>query len=1050
LNRSYQEVGAIRGTVQDAATAQPIAGAQVSIVGSQRGAVTNQAGAYLILNVPEGRHEIRVQIIGYTSQTQTVTVATEEVVTADFSIRQTVLDLQEIVVTGVSEGTTRAKLPFTVARLTTEDLPVPSPSAAGLLQGKVAGATVMTGNARPGNAPSILLRAPTSIDATGRSQEPLYIVDGTILASSAVDLDALDIASIEVVKGAAAASLYGSRAGNGVIQITTVRGQGGESDRVRYTLRSEVGESSIHNNFKQAQYHVYRMTPDGGRFIDAATGEPCIFRECQGLILAGQRAGAGAGATAWNTFQEQVYPQVFDNIGVVFNSGLFTQQQLAVDARSGSTNFYLSYSYLRDEGIVYAQDGFRRHNFRINLDQSVRDDLSLSASASLSKSRQDLQAAGSGVFYRAVFQPVGGDITERDENGDLLLTVDPILKDDNPLIELLHRDWFEDRTRLLASAQLRYQPFSWGLIEGSASLDRLDRHEQDFRDRGYPTDRPEPVNDGHLALTDGLREAVNANIDLVLRREWGDLAGRLRGRWLVEDDHLQSTAVSGFDLAAQGVPSVENLQDPSRIDHEQIDQRVRSEGWFLTSGLDLKDRYIVDALVRRDGSSLFGADERWRTYFRLAGAWRITEEPWFNIDWLNELKLRYSYGQAGGRPNFFAQYETFQVGAGVVRPITLGNRKLRPEFITEHEMGVDLLAFDRVSLSLVHARGKADDQILPVPLPAATGFTTQWQNVGTLESKSYEATLEVDLIRSENFTWSHNLTFDRTTSVITELAEGIQPFRTGVPGQGLGDLFFIREGETMGTLFGTRFAKRCGDLPAEVQPMCGSHFDVNDDGLLVYVGQGNTWRSMRWGETGEVGGQTYQWGAPIARITARDPLTGEETTFLPNGKTIPDFTVNWTSSANWRGFGLYTLFSWVQGFDILNSTVRWSVQEAQSSFGDQAGKPEEEKKPLGYYQAIYNGAGGADNYWTEDGSYLKLREVSLRYRYRPTSGFLSAFDAVSVGVTGRNLLTFTGYRGYDPDVGVEGGALGSAVLGRVDGHPYPNFRTWTLAVDLTF
>jgi hypothetical protein len=254
----------------------------------------------------------------------------------------------------------------------------------------------------------------------------------------------------------------------------------------------------------------------------------------------------------------------------------------------------------------------------------------------------------------------------------------------------------------------------------------------------------------------------------------------------------------------------------------------------------------------------------------------------------------------------------------------------------------------------------------------------------------------------------------------------------------------------MGTVFGSRFAMGCGDLPAEVQPYCGSHFDVNDDNLLVYVGEGNTWRSMMWGESGEVAGHAFQWGAPIGGIVGVDPLTGEETASLPNGNTIPDFTMNWSSTARWRGFNLYALFSWVHGLDILNSTVRWTVQENQSSFSDQTGKPEEEKKPVGYYQLIYNLASGADNFWTEDASYMKLREASLSYALRPSGGVLGTFDAITLSLTGRNLLTFTDYRGYDPDVGREGGELGSAVLGRVDGHPYPNFRTWTFAVDLSF
>ena len=209
------------------------------------GGLTQATGRFLIINVPVGQYVLRAELLGFGTQTQVVDVTAGQAVVVDLRMAPQAISLSEIVVTGVAGATQRTKLPFDVAQVRVADMPVPSVNAALSIQGKVAGATVVSGSGRPGAAPSILLRGVKSLDASGRDQEPLYIVDGVIVSSGLVDLDALDIQSIEVVKGAAAASLYGSRAGTGVIQIRTKRGAEIADDQVRYTLRNEYGGSEL-------------------------------------------------------------------------------------------------------------------------------------------------------------------------------------------------------------------------------------------------------------------------------------------------------------------------------------------------------------------------------------------------------------------------------------------------------------------------------------------------------------------------------------------------------------------------------------------------------------------------------------------------------------------------------------------------------------------------------------------------------------------------------------------------------------------------------------
>ncbi len=250
----------IEGTVRSARTGDPVPGASVSVVGTNLTGTTNENGYYAIDNVPVGTYNVRVNVIGF----QPVTV-TDQVVSAglpttvNFSLRTSILRIEGVVVTGVASQTEVVKLPFTVDQIAAADLPVPPTTARESIRGKVAGARVIRGEGTPGEGSvSVLLRGATSINTVGRSNEPLYVVDGVILGSSMVDIDALDIESIEVLKGAAAGALYGTLAANGVVSITTQRGRDIPEGDTRITWRSEFGRNGIANTIDQSQS---RATP---------------------------------------------------------------------------------------------------------------------------------------------------------------------------------------------------------------------------------------------------------------------------------------------------------------------------------------------------------------------------------------------------------------------------------------------------------------------------------------------------------------------------------------------------------------------------------------------------------------------------------------------------------------------------------------------------------------------------------------------------------------------------------------------------------------------
>ena len=264
----------VEGTVRSAQSRDPVANARVAVVGTNLFATTNENGYYAIENVPVGTYDVRVQVIGF----QSVVFTNQRVsaglpTTVNFELAPSILRIEGVVVTGVAEQTQAVKLPFTVEQIGGEELPVPTQNAEEAIRGKVAGARVVKGQGRPGTGVTVMLRGATSISTAGRSNEPLYVVDGVILGASMVDVDALDIDNIEVVKGAAAAALYGARAANGVISITTKRGSAIPDGETRIQFRSEFGQNGIENPVQTSQHHFYQIDGSGNWLGENEAGE---------------------------------------------------------------------------------------------------------------------------------------------------------------------------------------------------------------------------------------------------------------------------------------------------------------------------------------------------------------------------------------------------------------------------------------------------------------------------------------------------------------------------------------------------------------------------------------------------------------------------------------------------------------------------------------------------------------------------------------------------------------------------------------------------------
>ena len=1013
------QTGRVSGTVRDSAGARGLADAQIAIVGTRLRAVADAEGNYSITGVPAGTYSVEARRIGYRRAVlDNVQVTDGATTTANFAMALAPLTLEAVVTTGVVDPTSGTRVPFTVGRIEAANAPVPATNALETIQGKVAGVTVVP-NGQPGSGTNLLLRTPTSIN---KSNSPLIVVDGVIQTqsfdASTADLESLNIESVEVVKGAAAASLYGSRAQAGVIQIRTKRGAEDGTAATRVTARSEIGWNSLGGKIDWARHHYYQTNPTTGVYINAGGRDT-------------SRIGRIA-RPVHQRFQDVAYADpVYDQVDLFFDPGQFYKNSVNLAQSAGRTNWFMSFVNSSEDGVVLNAGAYRQNDLRLNLDHALRDNLKLSFSGYHSRShRQNLYGD---TFFDLINQAPDVNLLTPDPDGTpYAYQLDPEGREENPLYVLATESNIRRRNRTQGSIEGKFTPFSWLTFDANMSYDRSDRRVDFFLDQGVKTEGFALGGPGEIQQIAGNTDAVNSAVsaNLIGRRNLLTVRSTLRA--IMEREQNQVTDASGEVLSAPGVRSLDNAQQ--RFIESSIEE-IRANGYFATLGADWDGRYIFDGLVRRDGSSLFGPEEHWNTYYRVSGAYRLANESWWPFRSLSEFKVRASQGTAGGRPDFEDQFETFSFiqGGGVVKE-TLGNRFLKPEHSTETEVGLDAIFRERYSLQLSYVRNRVIDQLIELPLAGLYGYESQWQNAGTLKGHTYEATLEADLLRRDNLRWRMGIVADRGRHEITEFESPCFQRNT---------VQFICARQTLGSMHGFRFIKSTSELPANAQASA-DQFAVNDEGLLVWVGPGNTFTEGEtktlWGTTSPViGTATYGWGMPI---TLKDAAGSNAVVKIGDGN--PDFRVGLSNSVNWRSFSFFGLVDVQKGGDIYNQTNQRMYQWARSADVDQVGKAQELKKPIEYYVALY-AANDPTDYFVEDGGYVKLRELSARYRVGPVLrralGRVGASDA-SLALVGRNLLTFTNYKGYDPDVG--------GAIVRLDSFDYPRYRTITGSVEITF
>lgn len=991
----------ISGQVLDATNDEPLPGANVQIVGTTYGTAATRDGRFTFeARLEPGEYRVRVSFVGFETVTRPIDLGDQQRVTLDpIRLFVSATRFDEVVVTGQAGPTRRKELGNAISTVEAADLQeAPNTSTLQSLQGQIVGARISQNSGDPAGGTSIRLRGTSTVLGAA---DPLIVLDGVIVSNDSpelvrlggtsqnrlVDINPNDIARIEVVKGAAAAALYGSRANNGVVQIFTKMGEEGDTD-VTYSTRVET-------NALREEIDVNMAQNDQGQFLDNS-GNP---------LPEGQKRWD------WQDF--------------IFDRGYGTEQYVSVSGASGDTRFFTSGSFSSNQGIV-DETRFRRYNGTARFQHTVNDWVNVSAGARYSFSESDDIPNGGlnsnygsltgFIFGPNTFDPRPNEAGQFPNQGILA----------NPLEVQARYDFGQETNRFIGDLQVDLNPLEGLSINYLMGLDTFEQVATAFIPRG--TSAP-GFGTGFASRTESSNFQLNN--DLNVRYETSILTN-LNSTSLVGAT-FQYESEETFSGSSQDLPPIAEVAGSGTTSRNFGESRspLTIYGFFGQQSFDLADRLFVTGALRVDASSSFGEDDRWQTYPKVSTSYVLSEHSFWQETFgstVPSFKLRGSIGWSGGLTSIgpfsrFTNYlpQSFGGKPGLQPSSQLGAVGVQPERQREIEVGTDFsILSDRLAVEFTYYKQDTEELLLTREVAPTTGFNTRLDNIGTVENEGIELRVRGVPLARDNFRWTSTVNYTRNRNEVNDI-----PSVEGNVGQVILPSSFgisvARNGEPIGTFFGSAFER---NEAGEVVDQNGNPLERDDDGF---------WR-LKNGSPGEPGD-----GIPAA--AAADKVIGSPQ---------PDFTFSWTNQFE-IGDHLRVRFQLDGeiGQDVFNFTRRLGAaglfgtvenyeRELEGDLPSGAGGL---ANPFdGYNWTVFN----IFENWVEDGSYVKLREVAINYSFRP--GTLP-IDRVTINASGRNLFSIDDYRGYDPETNVGGQRTGVRGFDFVQ-VPIP--RSFSLGATLSF
>jgi TonB-linked SusC/RagA family outer membrane protein len=1006
----------ISGKVTEVSDSRPIPGVVVKILNKNLTTVTNADGNYsFAIDIAPGNYQLQFSFIGFKTVIQTFVLGASDNVQSDAVLSVDAVGLDEVIVTGTSQGTTRKELGSYVSTVKGDDLnKAPSGNVLSSLQGKTAGAQISQNSGDPAGGMSVRLRGISSVNS---SSEPLYIIDGVIVNNSTtrvtntsanydggnfvgsigqnrmVDINPADIERIEVLNGAAAAAIYGSRANSGVIQIFTKKGVSGAA-QVNFNTSLTFSEL-------RKEIEVNQSPVKFGGSVDSFTQDV--------IQTSGTPAALLTNTTSVTRYNYQDY---------IFQSATGTDNTISVSGGTDNTKYYTSAGYFSNQGIIKNTD-FTRYNFRANVDQKITEWASLSAGLNYIRSAANEKPDGNSFFSPMNSVTIIGnfhDIFARDANGNLLAVGERGRVNPVSVIEDIKQR--QETNRIIANANLKVFPIKNLTLDFTLGVDNSGQTgstyippfaynvNPDFFGGGAGLDGA--LNGYAGAATNNafqFNNEINATYQTTLSTL---LSSTTQVGYSFQYEKTRYQLVNGRGLA----PLIETV-NAAATQLPSVDGRTELSvsGGYIQQNFKYKNHLFLTGALRVDQSSVFGSENRTQAYLKGSLSYVLSSADYWKSfgvsDWWDTFKLRAAYGESGNltgigaydRINAYST-QSFLGRASLFSSATLANENVKPERQRELELGADLSFFkNRLGMQFNWYNKKVSDLLIASVQAPSTGFSSLLDNIGSLRNKGIELVLSGVPIDAKDFKWNTSIVYNRNRNTALDVG-GLRLFSTN-PGAPVA----IINGEAIGVFYGTFFAR-------------------NADGSLL----------------------TNAAGIPQLERGIQNSATSftpqRDANGLPSGTTLrkvignpnPDYNMSFVNDFTYKKLNFRVQVDAVQGGDVWNAD--WRTRQGVGN-GKVAEQEQLGQLPRGYVAGVY----ATEEWRIDDGSFVKLREVSLSYHI----GKLKFLRDLTVILSGRNLISWDNYKGYDPELN-SGGQ--STILRNIDFGSVPIPRTFSLGLQV--
>jgi TonB-linked SusC/RagA family outer membrane protein len=1029
----------ITGKVTDAETQQGLPGASVLVVGTTNGTITDVDGNFSLNTDASGNSiKIAISFIGYSGNSVDVQIANGSTAPVNVALQPDIRSLDEVVVTGSTLKQAKRELGNNITSVSSSLIERSGANNLfNALQGKVPGAQITQNSGDPAGGMTIRLRGVKSLSGPS---DPLYVIDGVIVSNSTanvsqtalgnqvgeaavgnnrlVDINPSDIETLNVINGAAAAAQYGSRAANGVVLITTKKGKSG-APRISFSTSVTMNELRkkvpITTHGKQFGFSALRLHTIGG-LTNAQL--PTYIPQPGETFTALTRDGVVS-----NLRTNLVDVTRYDYQDQIFQKGYGTDNNLSINGGNDKTQYFTSVSYSRNQGIIKGTD-FTRYNIRARIEQRLADWAKMSVGLSYANSFSNEKANGN-VFY----SPINSinitnniyDITQRDGAGKLL-AVEPTRV--NPLSTVEDMNFTQSINRTINDLQLNLTPMKGLGIDLIVGVDAFTQNGRGLIKpypyqataglpaERYPTGYASNASNSVLQFNTDLNVSYEKQLTSDLK-----LNAIIGGSYQYQRTDFQRA--SGEGLA----PFIETVSGAgSAVTAGYGLPQFSLSGYFAQATLGYKNLAFITGAVRRDQSSIFSESERTQTYPKVSGSFVLSDLDFWKkaipASAVSLIKLRSSWGQAGNLVGLdpFSRFWQFQptpyLGRNTIVPSSqLANPNVRPERMSEFEFGTDIAFWNnKINVGATFYSQSISDLVVSRGTASSEGGLSIVNNVGTMENNGFEISLNVVPIKTQNFTWDVTLIYNQNRNKVTKLGSP-----TISIGNSAGAPVFLIEGAPASVFYGTTIARDAKGNPL----LTPQGFLQNERGIQNSL-------------------------APLTYSQSRDAVTGQPV-FGPGvsavrtivGDPNPDWTGSLMSNLAYKNFNFNFLFDFVQGVEVFNADKRTRENVGIGPITEQEMRGEIVR---GYIFAI----GPIEEWRVDNGSFVKLREIGLSYNLKSP---IKGISNVNIGLSGRNLISWDNYNGYDPETNAGGNS--DRVRG-VDFGNVPIPRTYKAQITFSF